>query len=202
MRPILLLVVACGATGVACADMVQVPREGEEGVFVARACDPAGQDTSIPSSIFSCCDIAQLCSMSVGFVVEVKPTGEYDAGLQPMLVLCDRQDSLGLCLYALFGLGLCKSAPWVKKVSLGVVPGWYHDGGPFRIGHSSAISPDCLCLAFPCFQQPEDRAEDLQPIYCHNDVGTLWRASQFSPAVIAPRGPPSRNHESPDVRSS
>lgn len=198
-KPILLLVAVCGATGVACADMVQVSREGEEELFVARACAPAGQDTSITSGIFPCCDIAQLGSMSVGFVVEVKPTEEHDAGLHPMLVLCDRQDSLGLCLYALFGLGLCKSAPWVKKLSLGVVPGWYHDGGPFHVAHSSAISPDCLCLASPCLQQPEDRAEDLQLIYRHNDGESLWRASQFSLAVIAPRGPPSRDHESPDV---
>ena len=189
-RPILLLVVACGATGVACADMVQVPREGEEGVFVARACDPAGQDTSIPSSIFSCCDIAQLCSMSVGFVVEVKPTGEYDAGLQPMLVLCDRQDSLGLCLYALFGLGLCKSAPWVKKVSLGVVPGWYHDGGPFQIGHSFAVTPDCLNAALVCFVQQDNIAETPLSQYRDEEIVSLWWQSQCTPVIRSPRGPP------------
>jgi hypothetical protein len=97
-----------------------------------------------------------------------------------------------LCLYALLGLGLCKSAPWVKKLSLGVLPGWYHDGGPFQIGHSLAISPDCLCLAVVCFTQPQDKAEDLQPLYRLGAVAALWRAAQFVPAVRAARGPPVR----------
>lgn len=189
-KPILLLVAVCGATGVACADMVQVPREGEEGLFVARACAPAGQDTSITSGIFPCCDIAQLGSMSVGFVVEVKPTEEHDAGLQPMFVLCDRQDSLGLCLYALLGLGLCKSAPWVKKLSLGVVPGWYHDGGPFQIGHSVAISPGCLYSALVCFVQPDVAAKTLLPRYRREAIVSSWRESQITPTILASRGPP------------
>jgi len=99
--------------------------------------------------------------------------------------------SLSLCLYALMGLGLCSSAHWVKKHSLGFIPEWYHNGGPFQIGHSLAVTPDNLSLTpARCFIQPVLVAEDLIPIYRSMTVRSLWRESQFTPAVIESRGPP------------
>lgn len=109
----------------------------------------------------------------------------------PVVVLTDGHDSMTLCLYALMGLGLCKSAPWVRKFSFGVVPQWYHDGGPQQIGHSLAVSPDCYCPAPVCFVQPEPLSDhDLTPQYAWGTVMSLWRHSQATPATLAGRAPP------------
>ena len=107
------------------------------------------------------------------------------------LIRTDEQDSLGLCLFALLGLGLCKSAPYVKRVSFGTIPEWYHTGGPFQVGHSHAISPDCLYQApVYCFIQPERPTKDPMPPYRQEAIMCLWRTSQFTPAVLASRAPP------------
>lgn len=106
-------------------------------------------------------------------------------------IVSDGQDSLHLCLYALLSLGLCKAAPWARKVSFGVAPHWYHDGGPFQIGHRFAISPDCVCHApVYCFIQPVGTAEDLLPQYHRGIIAPLPGKPQFTPAVLGARGPP------------
>ena len=106
-------------------------------------------------------------------------------------ILTDGQNSFSLCLYALLGLGLCKSVPLVRKVSFGYIPQWYHDGGPVQVGHSFAISPDCLCSAPVCFVQPDGPAENPIPRYDFPTVVSRWRNSQLTPAVFASRAPPS-----------
>ncbi|HSV99122.1 MAG TPA: hypothetical protein VLI39_03055 [Sedimentisphaerales bacterium] len=110
---------------------------------------------------------------------------------QPVIILSDEQDSLSLCLYALFSLGLCKSAPWVKRLSFGIIPSWYHEGGPYQIGHSLAIEPDCLVpQAVCCSTQPDWGMEKPSQPYRRQAIALLWRKSQFIPSVDAPRGPP------------
>jgi len=110
----------------------------------------------------------------------------------PWPSLTERHGSLELCLYALMGLGLCRSAPWMKKLSLAGVPEWYHTGGPLQIGHSLAIPPDCLCAAQVSFVQPDSRVEDAAPEHRGQMRICLWRKSQFIPTILASRGPPSR----------
>lgn len=105
-------------------------------------------------------------------------------------IVSDGQDSLHLCLYALLSLGLCKAAPWVRKVSFGVAPQWYHDGGPFQIGHSLAADPDCLCHAAICFIQPDGTAKYLSPRYDRGIIASLLHRSLFIPGVLVSRGPP------------
>jgi len=105
--------------------------------------------------------------------------------------LTDGASSFSLCLYALMGLGLVRSAPWVKKLSFGFVPEWCHDGGPFQIGHSHAVTANNLSLTPACcFFQPARVVEDLIPQYRLGTVVSLWRKSQFTSTVLAPRGPP------------
>ena len=105
--------------------------------------------------------------------------------------LTDGASSFSLCLYALMGLGLVRSAPWVKKLSLGSLPEWYHDGGPFQIGHSHAVTANNLSITPAyCFIQAACVVEDLIPQYRLGTVVSLWRESQFTSTVLAPRGPP------------
>ncbi len=132
--------------------------------------------------------------LPVGFSPDVNRLAGDVAPEKPAQILMDRQDSLTLCLYALLGLGLCRSAPLIKKFHLGCIPDWYHSGGPSQIGHSFVLSPDChiTALAF-CFIQPEPTAatQDLLPQRRRGIVVSLWRQSQFTLSVLASRGPPS-----------
>jgi hypothetical protein len=117
-----------------------------------------------------------------------EPSVETQAGP----ALAEGQGSFGLCLYALLGLGLCRSAPLVRKLSFGCIPDWYHHGGPFQIGHSHVIGPDCLCSAtVVCFIQPDCTADGLSPQYYWGTIASLLQKSQFSPTALASRGPPS-----------
>ena len=123
------------------------------------------------------------------------PTAGADVALpgatqKPLHLLTDDRSSLDLCLYALMGLGLCRSAPWMRKLSIGHIPPWYHAGGPCQIGHSHAVGPDCLCAAATCFVQPDCRTEDSPPQYRLGVIVSLWRKSQFTPTAFASRGPP------------
>ncbi|MEN6428941.1 MAG: hypothetical protein ABFE13_26635 [Phycisphaerales bacterium] len=192
-KVILVLVMAFGATEVVCADMVYVSGQNDRGPVPAVILDHAGEQPLPVSGVFSYSAMADLGSLSVEFLPAVKPEAGDAGEPQPVCVLVDRQDSLGLCLYALLGLGLCKSVPWVKRVSLGVVPGWYHDGGPFQVGHSSAASPDCLDSALVCFSQPGVAAKTLLPRRYRRVIVSLWRESQITSAILASRGPPLRS---------
>jgi len=128
---------------------------------------------------------------SIGLLDEAKGYKTVFTGpAQPASVLTDRQSSMALCLYALMGLGLCKSAPRIREFSFGVIPVWYHEGRPFQIGHSFSLSPDCLCPMEASFAQPDVGASDFLPQ--HNAPGVVCRChgSQGGPSALPTRGPP------------
>jgi len=134
---------------------------------------------------------ANLDSWSVEFSLEANADVSQTSEMQHPQILTNGPGSLSLCLYALMGLGLCSSAHFVKRLSFGFVPEWYHNGGPFQIGHSFAVSTESLCPApVYCFNQPVCKVEDSLPQYRLRTVVSLWRKSQFTPVVIASRGPP------------
>ncbi len=120
-------------------------------------------------------------------------TDESGQTTEPVRLLDRERGSLDLCLYALMGFGLCRTAPWVRKLSFGFVPDWYHHGGPYQIGGSHAVDPDCLCTAAVCFVQPQaDDDNDFSTISRVSELIALWRQSQFTPEVLAARAPPFR----------
>ncbi len=132
--------------------------------------------------------------LSVGFLPDVNQQAADVAPAKPPEILTDRQNSLILCLYALLGLGLCRSAPLVKRLSFSCIPDWYHSGSPTQIGHSFVISPDCLNAApIFCFIQPAPTAvaQDLLPQHRWRVVVSLWRQRQFTSTALVSRGPPS-----------
>jgi len=141
--------------------------------------------------LFSCFNVTGLDIWSVTLLPEAKADVSQASEMQQPQILTDGTGSFSLCLCALIGLGLCRTAPWVRKLSFGFVPEWYHNGGPFQIGHSFAISPESLCpVPAYCFIQPVCMAEDSVPQYRLGTITSLWRKSQFSPTVLAARGPP------------
>jgi hypothetical protein len=155
-----------------------------------RACVTTDQQCTNLYSPFGCPSITEMDLPPVKSLPAPNGDLEQARQMQPVQILSDGQTSFSLCLYALLGLGLCKSAPFVKKLSFGIIPQWYHDGGPSQIGHSHAVGPNCLCSATVCFIQPDCTAENHAPQYHFATVVFLWWKSQFTPNVLASRGPP------------
>ncbi len=114
------------------------------------------------------------------------------AHVQPLLVLSDSgQSSLSLCLSTLMSLGLYTSIQGMKRLSFGLVPRWYHTGGPFQVGHSMAVSLDSVCqVEESSFVQPVHSMADIALERHLGGVVFLWRTSQFTPTVPTSRGPP------------
>jgi len=107
------------------------------------------------------------------------------------IALKDGRSSLDFCLYALIGLGMCRSGHWVRRCSFGFIPEWYHSGAPQQIGHSHAVGPDAFCHAAACFVQPDDVPDRLMPLYRAGTIPILVRTSQCISDVLASRAPPS-----------
>jgi hypothetical protein len=128
---------------------------------------------------------------STGEVAETDSQGGPASAVVRLEDSGNRLDSFDLCLYALVGLGLCRSGHWVKIPSLGFVPEWYHSGAPQQIGHSHAVGPDAFCFAAVCFIQPDGGVEPFISQHRRGIITSLWRCSQFTPSILASRAPPS-----------
>ena len=178
-------------TAAAYADMVPVSRLDagrRQSPNVCGRTDLQYTNLFSPSNFSS---VGHLDSWSVEFLPEANTDVSQTSEIQHPLSLTNGQGSLNLCLSALISLGLCSSAHWVKRLSFGFVPEWFHDGGPFQIGHSFAVTPESLCpVPVCCFIQPVCMVEDSLPQYRLRTVVSLWRKSQFTPNVLVPRGPP------------
>jgi len=192
----LLITVGLGllvTTGVY-ADMTPVSRMDAKCEQSSNACRLAELQYTDLSSPYNPPSVTELDLWSVKFLPEAKDDDSQSAEIQHLQILTNGQGSLNLCLSALMGLGLCSSAHWVKRISFGFVPEWYHNGGPFQIGHSYAVTPESLCpVPVFCFIQPVCTVEDSLSQYRLRTVVSLWRKSQFTPTVLVPRGPPLRS---------
>ncbi len=173
------------------ADMAPVSRMDAKCVQSSNVCslkELQYTDFISPSNYPS---VAKIDLWSVEFLPEANADVSQTSEIQHPQSLTNGPGSLNLCLSALIGLGLCSSAHFVKRLSFGFIPEWYHDGGPFQIGHSFVVSPESLCPAPACcFIQPVCTVEDSLPQYRLGTVTSLWRKSQFTPTVLVPRGPP------------
>jgi len=186
------LVVALLVAGVARADMVRVSeRDGERkplwhicGQMEYQHTDFSGlHDSSIAIDL----DFGPAQFLPQADVDDVGQTSQAPYAIE----LTGRPDSSSLCLYALMCLGLCSTPHWIRRLSLGFIPEWYHEGGPFQIGHSHAATPESLCSLQVCLLvPPADQEAYLILQYRIRTILSFWRKSQFIPSVIASRGPP------------
>ena len=191
-RTILVLFVVLVCTVSVYADMMPVPTASAERGKSSHV--PRGQSGFYYADLSGPFNYTNISNLDL-WPVELLPEPTVDTGqtsdLQNLRSFTDGTGSFALCLYALVGLGLCQAAPWVKKLSIEFIPEWYHDGGPFQIGHSLAVTPETL---YPtpacCFVQPASMVESHIPLYSQKTIMSLWRKSQFTPSVIASRGPP------------
>ena len=177
------------------ANMVPVSQQGSGHRQPQPVCNKINLYNNNFTDLYKFPNITDLSSLSVGFLSQANTDIEQTSEIQH-LTLTNGPGSISLCLSALIGLGLCSSTHFVKRLSFSFVPEWYHSGGPFQIGHSHAITPESLCTtAVCCFVQPVCTAEGSLPIYRLGSIMSLWRKSQFTPAVLASRGPPDLPNE-------
>ncbi len=187
--------VICGliVTAAVHADMMSVVQQDAGRRQLQSVCVQANLHNKNLSESYDFPNVADLDPWSVGFLPQANTDIEQASEIQHLQSLTNGPDSLNLCLSALIGLGLCSSANFVKKLSFSFDPEWYHNGGPFQIGHSFAVTPESLCPAPAyCFIQPVPvcTVENSLPQYHLGTVTSLWRKSQFTPTVLVPRGPP------------
>jgi len=161
----------------------------------ADACQSASnlsdfQQSTLPG-LFGSPDLINSNSLHAEFLPEAAIDGLQSGEVLRPQNFRNSPSSLNLCLCALLGAGLFKSTHRLKRLSFGIIPDWYHDSGPYQIGHSRVISPDCLS-SVPCcwFTQPHSRVSDCPPLYRLATIMSLWRPSQYSPVIIASCGPP------------
>jgi hypothetical protein len=186
-----LIIVGLAVAPSVYADMTPASGLAAGGWQSRHVCVPTDPGYTSCLSPFGHLSITDVPSLSVEFLPQTRTDVEAASQTQPVLILADQTGSFNLCVYALMGLGLCGSVHGLKKASLGSIPEWYHDGGPFQIGHSYAIGPDALCSCpVLCFIQPDCTADDISPEYYKGTIAPLLRKSQFTPTVVAARGPP------------
>jgi hypothetical protein len=184
--------VAMFATGALRADMMPAvaydggPRQGD-GFCVS----PAVPSLALSESFESPC-LGDITSLPFGHLPAESAEAEPPVQTTEVPILQDKQESLSLCLYGMMSVALCGSASWIRKFSSGVLPEWYHEGGPFQIGHSHAVSPDYLRTASgSCFVQPHSPSGKFLPSQCLGiAVPQWWRLAQFSHTSVASRAPP------------
>ncbi len=187
----MVIFVALVVTATGYADMLPV-----SGVDVGRggvlsASSPSVLPSTDSPSLLGSPSIADLNPWSVKFLPGANADAEQASATPHSLVATNGPDSLALCLSALMGLGLCSSVHWIKRLSFGFIPEWYHNGGPFQIGHSHAVNPDTLCsIPAYCFIQPAYRALSLSAQYREGTFISLWRKSQCTARVLGSRAPP------------
>lgn len=193
---ILVAVVTAVLSGPVYGGMVAVRAVRDDSGLVTSAKPRASVRTSMAASSDLGVDPLDGRCMDLGLVADVTEEAPASDVPQAVTVLADRQTSMTFCCYALMAFGLCKSVSRVRRFTCGVIPEWYHDGGPYQIGHSVRAAPSCLCSTQVCFVQPGPSA-DIS-VRRPNWMGfvSLWWKSQSSRIVVAGRGPPLLARES------
>ena len=190
-RYILTFIVVLVFTVSVRADMMPVSQEDS---FCRQSPGSCGRSEIQSENLSATPDLAGITDLdfwSVELLPEVHAQVGQTSDLRHLQTLTDGTNSLKYCLSALISLGLCCSGNWVKRLSLGFVPEWYHEGGPIQIGRSHALMPGALCPAHACcFIQPYYTEDNNLPRYFLKTIISHWRKSQFTSNVLASRGPP------------
>ncbi len=114
-----------------------------------------------------------------------------DSGGAQLTTLPPAPDSSVLALSGLLSLGAIQLGRNVRKLHLGALPEWYHDGA-VQVGHSTPFDLDLgfnlAALPVCIFTQP---AQPKGPVF----IGAQWPdaarcAPQFQPNSESPRAPP------------
>lgn len=168
-------------SGMACADMMPANRTDIE--------SDQSQYESTQGSVSLICD-PLTCNLAIETEEETVDFDK-DQKSQGAKYQIEEPSSFELCVYGLLGIGFCHCRPWIKRVSLGITPEWYHDGGLQQVRHSYAVLPGSqYSQQAYCFIQPAINVKPpiLQlyqggrPLFLQKTQTTLFH--------LIPRGPP------------
>lgn len=191
-RQIFGLLVVFLAVEMACADMVSVSKLNSERKPLRHVSDGKEIQNTTPFDRYDLLLLDHFDLGTIQFLPKTPPDFSHPSEASYVIELTDGSDSCSLCLYALISLGLCSAPHWIRRLSLGHIPEWYHDGGPFQIGHRFAVSPESLCpVPAHCFVQPDNTTKDSLTHFYRAIAFPLWRKPQFTSNALASRGPPS-----------
>ncbi len=187
-----ILIGAASLCAVVRADMVSMSPTNAGGVSSQQTRLTVDFPRAGPSS--PCAGFPEIADFSL---LPVGPLPQPDMGTgqagetKSPRILVDKQNSVSLCLYALLGLGLCRSAPWVKRLHFSCLPDWYHSNGPYQIGHGYAIAPDCRrSVLMPCFVPSGHKLEDISPRCFPGTIVSFLRRPEVVCWELGSRGPP------------
>ena len=121
------------------------------------------------------------------------PLGELAADSNPppaqdVKQLPPAPDSASLFLSALGTLGALQVGRAMRKGQWGLLPDWYHGGGPGQVGHAFATDLNPVVALPPC---DLDRPAGERPSFysIQHDWLPRWQPQRSLPTA-APRGPP------------
>lgn len=79
-----------------------------------------------------------------------------------VLTLPPGPDSATLLLWAFGGFGVWHLGRSARKLHLGMLPEWYHTGGPAQVGHATPLDLEFSRLALPAcrFELPSGQADE------------------------------------------
>lgn len=190
-RGLSAVVVSLIVSAVACADMTSAGAPSTQRQKLKAVCSESNIQKPYSSDQSDIYDASALNVRFEPIPLETGPDISQPFETPDAIFLTEGIGSHRLCLYALLALGLYSAPHWIKKSSWGHIPEWYHDGGPFQIGHSFAVPPNSICpLPAYCFVQPVSVSEHLMPRHHLRIFVSLWYKSQFTPETTAARGPP------------
>jgi len=160
------------------AHMVPLSQQDSGRRQATSVCDRINLYNNNLSDSYNFSSVTDLSSLSFGFLPQANTDIEQTSEIQHLQSLTNGPGSISLCLSALIGLGLCSSTHFVKKLSFSFIPEWFHDGGPFQIGHSHAITPESLCTTpVCCFVQPVCTVEDS---FIQYRLSARWKILSFN----------------------
>lgn len=190
-RIIPVLALALAFAGTVRADMMRTRLSDAECPSALCGGEPANPRpvNSSKPDVLSAASVELDC-LPISFPPDVRTDAGRNCEQPPVPPLTEGHGSLSLYLCGLISVGAFRSISSIRKLSLGALPDWYHDGGPFQIGHSLAIGPDLHLTPVYCFVQPDCTPRNCLPQYHRGTIVSLWRKSQFTPTVLSSRGPP------------
>jgi len=181
---ILSLLVLCAATAGAFADVSAVPWAEPQcaaqglagGAIPDRAAGAEGaQDPAT-------------CAMLGGpMAAGSLPTPDADEPAPAVISSPSRSGSASLLLCAFGSMCAWRVTQSARKLHLGLVPEWYHTGGPSQIGQAVPAGLDFAALPVAHFDQPAGQSPLLWrlPRISHSRCQPQWH-----PTTGAPRAPP------------
>ena len=109
--------------------------------------------------------ISESGSIATAVATELAASFEPASQTEHVITLPPGPDSVLLAASGLLSLGAIQLGRNVRKLHFGLMPEWYHDGGPTQVGHATAWDLGFSHSAMPvcCFELPITAGSERPP---------------------------------------